>query len=115
MDVPSTAAMMLGRVIGTCVATQKSDGLAGVRLLVVEPIDPAGARSGDPFVAADTVGAGPGEVIYYVGAREAALALEESFVPIDAAIVGLVDEVDVLADRGRPFLRGRDDARRGSA
>jgi ethanolamine utilization protein EutN len=101
--------MLLGRVIGTCVATQKSEGLEGVRLLVVEPIDPQGARTGEPFVAADTVSAGPGEVVYYVGAREAALALEESFVPVDAAIVGLVDEVDVVRGKGRHFVRGRDD------
>src|SRR4051812_31110728 len=98
--------MMLGRVIGTCVASQKSAGLEGVRLLVVEPIDPGGKRTGDPFVAADTVSAGPGEVVYYVGAREAALALEESFVPVDAAIVGLVDEIDVLKGKGKHFLRG---------
>ena len=104
--------MLLGRVIGTCVASTKSQGLEGVSLLVVEPIDTHGARSGDPFVAADTVGAGPGEMIYYVGAREAALALEESFVPVDAAIVGLVDEIDVVAGRGRSFLRGRDDVKK---
>jgi ethanolamine utilization protein EutN len=103
-------AMMLGRVIGTCVATQKCDGLGGVRLLVVEPVDPSGRRSGEPFVAADTVSAGPGEMIYYVGAREAALALDEAFVPVDAAIVGLVDELDVQKGKGSHFLRGREDA-----
>jgi ethanolamine utilization protein EutN len=103
--------MFLGRVIGTCVATQKSDGLDGVRLLVLEPIDSSGKRIGEPFVAADPIGTGPGEVVYWVGAREAALALEESFVPVDAAIVGLVDEIDVPAAKGKSFLRGRDDMR----
>lgn len=106
--------MKLGRVIGTCVATQKSAGLDGVRLLVVEPIDASRRPTGDPFVAADTVQAGPEELVYYVGAREAALALEPSFVPIDAAIVGLVDEIDAHGSRVRPFLRGRDDARGGA-
>ena len=105
--------MYLGRVIGTCVATQKSPGLEGVRLLVVEPIDTTGRRLGAPFVAADTVSAGPGEVVFLVGAREAALALEESFVPVDAAIVGLVDEAH-RDDLGEGFLRGRDDAKRSS-
>ncbi len=103
--------MFLGRVIGTCVATQKSEGLEGVRLLVLEPIDAHGTRTGDPFVAADPIGTGPGEVVYWVGAREAALALEESFVPVDAAIVGLVDEIDVLKGRGKHFVRGRDDVK----
>jgi ethanolamine utilization protein EutN len=106
--------MFLGRVIGTCVATQKSDGLDGVRLLVLEPIDASGTRTGDPFVAADPISAGPGEVVYWVGAREAALALEESFVPVDAAIVGLVDEIDVIKGRGKHFLRGRDDVKKGA-
>jgi ethanolamine utilization protein EutN len=98
--------MFLGRVIGTCVATRKSRGLDGVRLLVVEPLDAHGARTGDPFVAADPLGAAPGERIYYVSSREAALALEESFVPVDATIVGLVDEVDVTKGRGARFVRG---------
>ncbi|MFO0562894.1 MAG: EutN/CcmL family microcompartment protein [Polyangiales bacterium] len=100
--------MFLGRVIGTCVATQKAPGLDGVRLLVVEPLDANGARSGEPFVAADPLGAAPGERIYYVSSREAALALEESFVPVDATIVGLIDEVDVVPGRGKRFVRGRE-------
>lgn len=85
-----------------------------MKLLVVEHVDAAGRpnpAAGAPFVAADTVGAGPGEVVFLVGAREAALALEESFVPVDAAIVGLVDEVDRPAQKG--FLRGRDDVNGG--
>lgn len=102
--------MFLGRVIGTCVATKKATGLDGVRLLVVEPLDANGVRSGDPFVAADPLGAAPGERIYYVSSREAALALEESFVPIDATIVGLIDELDVVAGRGKSYVRGREGA-----
>lgn len=100
--------MYLGRVVGTCVATQRTPNLEGVRLLVVEPVDGDGRVTGAPFVAADTVSAGPGELVFLVGAREASLALEQPFVPIDAAIVGLVDEVH-RADGGRGFLRGRDD------
>ncbi len=102
--------MYLGRVIGTCVATQKYQGLGGVRLLVVEPVDATGKAVGAPIVAADTVSAGEGEVVFLVGAREAALALEEAFVPVDAAIVGLVDEA-WRDDQRAGFLRGRDDAR----
>ncbi len=100
--------MYLGRVIGTCVASQRSPGLDGVRMLLVEPVDGAGRVTGAPFVAADTVSAGPGELVFLVGAREASLALEQPFVPVDAAIVGLVDEVH-RTDGARSFLRGRDD------
>ena len=101
--------MFLARVIGTCVATHKAPGLDGVRLLVLQPLDPHGAKMGDPLVAADSVGAAPGEVVYFVTSREAALALEETFVPVDAAIVGLVDEVDVEKGRGIPFVRGKNE------
>lgn len=102
--------MYLGRVVGTCVATQCSPGLEGIRLLVVEPVDNSGRVTGAPFVAVDTVSAGPGEMVFLVGAREASLALEQPFVPVDAAIVGLVDEVH-MAGGAKGFLRGRDDAR----
>ena len=85
--------MYLGRVIGTCVATQKYEGLEGLKLLVVQPLDHALAPTTAPEVACDTVQAGPGDLVYLVGSREAALALEPSFVPVDAAIVGIVDQV----------------------
>lgn len=101
--------MFLGRVLGTCVATLKARGLEGVPLLVVQPLDPNGAPQGDALVMADSVGAGPGEVVYWVSSREAALALEETFVPVDAAIVGLVDQLDVVEGRGRSFTRNRDE------
>lgn len=89
--------MYLGRVIGTVVAEQKAAGLKGQRMLMVQPLDPDGAEVGGWQAAVDTVRAGPGDLVYLVGSREAAAALEESFVPVDAAIVGLVDQVD-LAD-----------------
>ncbi|HSL97925.1 MAG TPA: EutN/CcmL family microcompartment protein [Candidatus Deferrimicrobiaceae bacterium] len=86
--------MQLARVIGTVVATQKVVGLEGVRLLMVQPLQRSGAPSGSPVVAADaTHMAGPGELVYVVAAREAALAMPEPFVPVDHAIVGIVDEV----------------------
>lgn len=87
--------MYMGRVTGTCVATQKCAGLEGVRLLVVQPLDRHLAPLGAPVVAADTVRAGRGELVYLVSAREAAQALDEAFVPVDAAVVGIVDHLDV--------------------
>ena len=91
--------MHLGRVIGTVVATMKSEGLDGVKFLIVQPLDKHQNDKGAPVVAADAVAmAGPGELVYYVASREAAEALEERFVPVDHAIVGLVDQVTLAED-----------------
>ena len=91
--------MHLGRVVGTVVTTVKSQGLDGVKMLIVQPLDKHEQDSGSPVVAADAVAmAGPGELVYYVASREAAEALEERFVPVDHAIVGLVDEVTLVED-----------------
>ena len=85
--------MYLGRVLGTVVCERKYEGLEGARLLVVQPLDHALSPMGPVEVAVDTVSASPQSLVYVVGSREAALALSPSFVPVDAAIVGLVDEV----------------------
>ena len=88
--------MQLGRVTGTVVATVKAEGLEGVRFLIVQPLDKTLAESGEPVVAADAVYmAGRGELVYFVAAREAAEAMDPAFVPVDHAIVGIVDEVAV--------------------
>jgi len=93
--------VQLARVIGTVVATQKVAGLEGARFLVVQPLQRSGARAGTPVVAADaTQMAGPGELVYIVAAREAALAMPEPFVPVDHAIVGLVDAVTTADSPG---------------
>lgn len=89
--------MQLGRVIGTVVATVKYEGLEGIKLLIVQPLDRHQEPEGRPVVAADAVHmAGPGELIYFVGSREAAQALPETFVPVDHAIVGIADAVEAL-------------------
>ena len=91
--------MQLGRVIGTVVATVKAEGLEGVKFLVVQPLDKHQSDSGEPVVAADAVAmAGPDELVYFVASREAAEALPERFVPVDHAIVGLVDHVTLAGD-----------------
>ncbi len=88
--------MQLGRVEGTVVATIKSKGLEGVRFLIVQPLDKHQNPVGDHVVAADGVHmAGPGELVYFVASREAAEAMPERFVPVDHAIVGIVDQVAV--------------------
>ncbi|MFN2183608.1 MAG: EutN/CcmL family microcompartment protein [Anaerolineae bacterium] len=89
--------MQFARVIGTLVATQKAEGLEGVKLLVVQPLDKYLQPQGEPAIAADgTAQAGPGELVFVIYSREAALALPEWFVPVDLAITGIVDETDIV-------------------
>jgi ethanolamine utilization protein EutN len=86
--------MQLGRVLGSVVATEKVPGLEGIRFLIVQPLDKGSRPEGETLVAADAVSmAGPGELVYFVASREAAEALPERFVPVDHAIVGIVDDV----------------------
>lgn len=87
--------MYLARVIGTVVASTKAEGLTGQKLLLVQPLDNAREPKGEPHVAVDVAQAGEGDLVSCVGSREAALALSPSFVPVDAAIIGIVDAVDV--------------------
>ena len=86
--------MLLGRVVGTVVPAVVYEGLAGVPMLLVQPLDRSGEPDGRAIVAADSTRmAGPGELVYYEGGREAALSLDPSFVPVDHAILGIVDDV----------------------
>jgi len=94
--------VQLARVTGTLVASVKADGLEGVKFLIVQPLSRRQEPEGSPVVAADGVHmAGPDELVYIVGAREAAQALPNTFVPVDHAIVGIVDAVEELRDRAR--------------
>ena len=89
--------MQLARVIGSVVASEKSPGLEGVRFLVIQPLDKHQNPRGKTVVAADAVHmAGPGELVYFVSSREAAEAMPVRFVPVDHAVVGIVDQVHVL-------------------
>ena len=91
--------MHLGRVIGTVVPCVAYEGLAGVPMLLVQPLDKLQKESGGPIVCCDaTRMAGPGELVYYEGGREAAMALDVSFVPVDHSIIGIVDGVEIAAE-----------------
>jgi ethanolamine utilization protein EutN len=84
--------MLLGRVVGTLVPCIVYRGLEGVPMLIVQPLDKTGQPDGRTLVAADaTRMAGPGEFVCYESGREAALALDHTFVPVDHAIIGIVD------------------------
>lgn len=86
--------MKLGRVIGTLVPAIVYDGLDGVPMLWVQPLTKQQQPTGTPVVCADSTRmAGPGELIYFESIREAALALDPWFVPVDDAIIGIVDGV----------------------
>jgi microcompartment protein CcmK/EutM len=88
--------MLLGRVIGTVVPCELYIGLEGVPMLVVQPLTKTCEPKGEAIVCADSTSmAGPGELVYYEGGREAALALREWFVPVDHTIIGIVDDVNV--------------------
>jgi microcompartment protein CcmK/EutM len=84
--------MHFARVIGTVVATEKVRSWHGTRMLLLQPCDAAGtATGGRPLAAIDLVSAGPGQLVFYVRGREAAVALSNPENPADAAIVGIVD------------------------
>ncbi len=86
--------MYLAKVIGTVVATEKYIGLEGSKLLLIRALDRHGALKGGPIVACDQAQAGEGDTVYCVSSREASHAMPERFVPVDAAIVGIVDQID---------------------
>lgn len=91
--------MHLGRVEGTVTATIKSEGLTGIKLLIVQPLTRVLQPDGEALVCADaTAQAGPGELVYFIGGREAAVALPVEFVPVDHTIVGIVDQISELKE-----------------
>lgn len=89
--------MYFARVIGTVWATRKDESLKGFKLQFLQPINAMRENVGEPIVAVDTVGAGPGETVMYITAREAVIPLPVPMAPVDASIVGIVDRIDVDA------------------
>jgi ethanolamine utilization protein EutN len=97
--------MKFGRVVGTVVATRRYEDLDGIKFLVVHILDENRQPTGNFQVAADaTEQAGPGELVFMVASREGSQALKEWFVPVDLAITGIIDEVEVdqSARRAQP-------------
>ena len=91
--------MIFGRVVGSAVCTLKIAGAQGLKLLIVQPLTKTLEPAGTLQVAADVVDAGPGDVCVMVRSREAALAMPDvKFVPIDLALVGVIDELQVRPD-----------------
>lgn len=87
--------MYLGKIIGTIWATRKYEAVVGYKMQLVQPINANYEKLGEPIIALDTIGAGPGEIIYYVTASEAVIPLDVDMAPVDASIVGIVDSIYV--------------------
>ena len=86
--------MILAKVVGTVVATRKDERLVASKLLVARPLDPSGVPDGNYLVAVDTVDAGLGETVLIVSGSSARMAQGFKDCPIDAAIIGIVDQID---------------------
>ena len=92
--------MQLANVIGSLISTRKCDRLQGMKLLVAVPIDMDTFREkGAPFVAVDTVGAGEGEIVMWCGGSSSRATEMTTNKPVDATIIGIVDNVDIQGER----------------
>ena len=89
--------MFLAEVIGTVWATRKDEQLRSFKLQFIQPLNGKREKAGTPIVAVDTVGAGVGETVLYITAREAVIPLPVDMAPVDASIVGIVDRIDRAA------------------
>jgi microcompartment protein CcmK/EutM len=87
--------MIVGKIVGTVVATRKDPRLVSSKLLVVRPMDPRGKAEGNYLVAIDTVDAGVGETVLVVSGSSARMAAGLKDCPVDAAVVGIIDTVDL--------------------
>ncbi|MEW5800379.1 MAG: EutN/CcmL family microcompartment protein [Bacteroidota bacterium] len=87
--------MFLAKVIGTVWATRKDEHLKSFKMQFIQPIDAHRNNVGSPIVAVDTVGAGTGEIVFYITAAEAVIPLPVDMAPVDASIVGIVDRIDI--------------------
>ncbi|MDL1894607.1 ethanolamine utilization protein EutN [Sphingobacteriales bacterium CHB3] len=90
--------MFLAEVIGTVGATRKDENLQSFKLQFIQPLNGKREKIGDPIVAVDTIGAGPGETVMYITAREAVIPLPVEMAPVDASIVGIIDRIDREVD-----------------
>jgi ethanolamine utilization protein EutN len=91
--------MQIARVVGTVVATQKHRTFEGAKLLLVQPLALDGQPRGAAMMAIDTLGAGVDETVLVVNeGRAAGEALGRKLAPVDAAVVGIIDTVDVAHD-----------------
>jgi len=87
--------LLLAKIVGTVVATRKDPRLVSSKLLIVRPMDPRGKAEGHYLVAIDTVDAGVGETVLVVSGSSARMASGLKDCPVDAAIIGIIDEIEI--------------------
>ncbi|MDY5606844.1 MAG: EutN/CcmL family microcompartment protein [Lentihominibacter sp.] len=88
--------MKIGKVVGHLWSTKKQDSLTGMKLMIIEPMDPMEkCKEQLPIVAVDSVGAGIGEIVIYATGSSARKAIANSEAPVDAAVLGIVDNIEI--------------------
>ena len=88
--------MLMGQIIGTVVASRKHERLVGSKIQIVQPLDPRTQEAlGDSLIAVDAVGAGVGERVLIVQGSGARTAVMNDACPIDATIIGIIDQFDI--------------------
>lgn len=87
--------MFIAKVIGTVWSTVKDESLHGYKMQIIQPLSSKGEKLGNPIIAVDTIGAGPGEVVMYITAREAVIPMGVKEAPVDASIVGIIEKIDI--------------------
>lgn len=87
--------MKLGKVIGNVISTVKHESFDGIKLILVQPVDENLINTGDPIVAFDMISSTEGQIIFYETSKEAGRVLETKFNPCDAAIMGIVDQINL--------------------
>lgn len=88
--------MYMGKVVGTVVATHKDEGLVGLKLFLVQPLNEDLTERGKPIVAIDTIGqAGYGDIVYLARSKESSLPLDRELVPSDAGIMGIIEKINL--------------------
>ena len=99
--------MRIGYVIGSVHATKKWRTLKGKKLLIVQPLNHSCKKTGNAIVCVDSIGAGSNEMVIFVESREATIPLEESLIPTDATITGIVERIDT--ERRLLYKKGSSD------
>lgn len=87
--------MKFGKIIGRVISTQKVESFEGLKLVLVQPLNEELKKAGTALVAVDTLSADIGQIIYYETSKEASRIIEREMNPCDAAIMGIIDEINI--------------------
>ncbi|MGM0608306.1 MAG: EutN/CcmL family microcompartment protein [Candidatus Muiribacteriota bacterium] len=88
--------MKIAKVCGNIVSSHKDEGFRGRKLLIIQPCLASGKKRGNPLIATDSIGAGSDELVIYIDSSEACIPFKTDvkYVPTDATVVGIIDELD---------------------